>query len=302
MNLYLKHRPKKLEQVIGNKETVSALQGMLESQDCPQAFLFTGPKGNGKTTLARIVARRLGCKGQDLREMDSADFRGIDVIREIRKQSQYVPLEGKCRVWIMDEVHQLSKDAQSAMLKMLEDTPKNVYFILCTTDPQKLLPTVRDRCSQFPLKPLTDIEMKKLLKRTVKAEEERLPKKAYQQIIQDSFGHPRTALQILDQVLRVDWEKRIQTAKKSAEEQSESIALCRALIQGEGWKKVSGILRGLKDQDAEAIRRHVLGYTQSVLLNEDNERAGLVLEEFTEPFYDSGFPQLVYACYSVVKN
>ena len=91
-------------------------------------------------------------------------------------------------------------------------------------------------------------------------------------------------------------------AKQSAEELSESIALCRALIRREGWKIVREILSGLKDQDAEGIRRHVLGYAQSALLNSDNERAGLVLEEFFEPFYSIGFPGLVYACYSVTKN
>jgi len=109
-------------------------------------------------------------------------------------------------------------------------------------------------------------------------------------------------LQILDQVLRVDPEQRLAVAKRSAEEQSESIELCRALIAGDGWKKVSGILNGLKDQELEGIRRHVLGYAQAVLLKAENNRAALVLEEFLEPFFNTGFAGLVYACYSVTKN
>ena len=302
-SLYLKYRPPTLEDIVGNTEVVSSLKGMLsDPSKCPHSFLITGPTGCGKTTIGRIIANELKCKGQDFREVDSADFRGIDTIREIRKQVQYRPLESPCRVWLIDECHKMTNDAQNALLKLLEDTPPHVYLILCTTDPQKLLSTIKGRCSTFAVKPLTDDQMMSLLRSVVRAEEERLPKLVYEQIIQDSFGHARNALQILDQVLRVEQDKRLETAKRSAEEQSQSIELCRALIGGKSWKMVSGILNGMKDQEPESIRRHVLGYVQAVLLKDDNERAGLILEEFVEPFFNSGFPQLVYACYSVTKN
>jgi len=303
MSLYLKYRPKTLEEIQGNAEVSGALEGMLgDLRVCPHAFLLSGPTGCGKTTIGRIIATRLECKGSDFREIDSADFRGIDTVREIRKQSQFKPLEGPCRVWLIDECHKMTNDAQNALLKILEDTPKHIYFILCTTDPHKLLKTIQGRCSQFVVKPLNERQMFQLLRKIVKAEGQELPKVVYDQIAQDSFGHPRNALQILDQVLRVDPEQRLEVAKRSAEEQSESIELCRSLINGDGWKKVSGILNGLKDQDPEGIRRHVMGYAQSVLLKGDNQRAGLVLEEMLEPFFNTGFPGLVYACYSITKN
>ncbi len=303
MSLYLKYRPKTLEDIKGNQEIVSTLQGMLQKPDkMPHSILLHGGTGCGKTTIGRIIAEELGCKGHDLKEVDSADFRGIDTIREIRKQSQFRPLESPCRVWILDECHKLSNDAMNALLKILEDTPKHVYFILCTTDPQKLISTIKGRCSQFQVNPLQERDMLKLLKEVVRAEEENLAKPVYMQIIQDSLGHPRNALQILDQVLRVEAEERLEVAKRSAKEQSESIELCRALIDGSGWKKVSNILQGLKDQDAESIRRHVLGYCQAVLLKGENDRAALVIEEFFEPLYNIGFPGLVYACYSVIKS
>jgi DNA polymerase-3 subunit gamma/tau len=300
MALYLKHRPQNFDDIIGNESVIDSLQSCLSKKDHPHSLMFYGPTGCGKTTLGRIVANELGCKGSDFREIDSADFRGIDTIREIRKQAQFRPLEGSCKVWLLDEVHKLSNDAMNAMLKALEDTPPHVYYILCTTDPQKLISTIKGRCSQFQVNQLGEKEMMKLLRRVVKAEDEKLEKKVYEQIAQDSQGHPRNALQILDQVLGVEPEKRLEIAKKSAEVQSQSIELCRALLQGAGWKKISNILSGLKDQEPETIRRQVLGYCSSVLLKEENMQAAAIMEEFTEPFFNTNFPGLVLACFSVV--
>ena len=302
-NLYLKYRPKKLERVLGNAETVEALTDILQKPEkAPHVFLFHGPQGCGKTTMARLVAKELGIKGQDLREMDSADFRGIDAIRDIRSQAYFKPLEGKYRMWILDECHQLTKDAQNALLKILEDTPEHVYFALCTTDPQKLLKTVKDRCTQFQVAPLTDNEMRILLKRVTKAEKASLNKKVAKQIIKDSLGHPRAALQILDKVLRVEESKQLKIAKLSAEEENQSIELCRALLGRKPWKVVKVILKGLQKEDPESIRRHVLGYCSSVMMNNGNDVAAGIMEEFIEPFYDSGFPGLVFACYCVCNG
>ena len=303
MNLYLKHRPTDLTQVYGNRDVTAALEGMLADIDtCPHSFLFHGPTGCGKTTLGRIVTTRLNCKGSDFREVDSADFRGIDTVREMRKQSNFKPLESPYRVWLIDECHKMTNDAQNALLKILEDTPPHVYFILCTTEPHKLLKTIRGRCIELAVQPLEDSDMSKLLRSVVKAEEQSIPKVVSDQIIKDSFGLPRNALQILDQVLRVDPDQQLEAATKAAAVESESIELCRALIKGESWHRVSTILVGLKDQEAENIRRHVLGYMQSVLLKGGNDLAALTIEEFLEPFYNTGFPGLVYACYVVVKH
>ena len=299
--LAIKHRPNRLDDVVGNSDVIEILRSQLNgSQPMPKSVLFHGPTGCGKTTLGRIIARELGAKGGDLREVDSADFRGIDTIREIRKQSVYRPLESPCRVWILDEVHRLTGDAQSALLKALEDTPPHVYYILCTTDPQKLLPTIRGRCSQLQVRPLSEREMKQLLRRVVKAEGETLTKEVYDQIAQDSLGHPRNALQILAQVLAVGEESRLKVARKTAEIQSQTIELCRALLDGSPWKKISNVLTGLKEEDPEQIRRAVLGYCQAVLLKEQNDRAAEIMTEFIDPFFNSGFPGLVLACYSTL--
>jgi len=300
MSLAVKYRPKSFEEVRGNKEVIASLNSMLQDRSrFPHTILFYGQTGCGKTTLARIVADRLGCKGLDLLEINSADFRGIDTVREIIRQSQYMPLESECRVWIIDEVHKLTNDAQNAILKILEDAPSHVYFILCTTDPQKLIPTLRGRCSQFEVKPLSEQLLSGLLRRIAREEGHQLESEVLAQIIETSQGRPRNAIQILEQVLNVPPEKRLEIAKKDLENQTQIIELCRALVNGSGWNTVSRILSGLKDQEAEDIRRVVLKYCQSVLLNGKNDKAAAVLEAFLQPMYDVGFPGVVYACYSV---
>lgn len=300
--LYLKYRPQTLDEIVGNKETIQILKSQLEGQTpMPRTMLFTGPTGVGKTTCARIVANELGATGSGIREIDFGDLRGIDSVREIKKQSAFRPLEGKCQVWILDEIHRATGDAMSALLKILEDTPEHVYFILCTTDPQKLLATIKGRCSQYKMNTLTEKEMKILLRRVVKAEEEDLPREVYEQIIMDSLGHPRDALQILSPVLAVDEDDRLNVAKRSAEAQSATIELCRALIDGSPWKKISNILIGLKEEDPEKIRRAVLGYCQAVLLDgQQNDGVAAVMEEMRENLYSSGWSGLVLACYSIL--
>jgi DNA polymerase-3 subunit gamma/tau len=302
MSLYHKYRPTSLNEVKGNEDLISGLQTMLSKSDPPHAYLLHGAYGCGKTTIARIIAEQLDCHGNDIKELDSGQFRGIDTIREIRTNSSYRPLEGKNRCWILDEIQKLTSDAMSALLKILEDTPTNVYFVLCTTEPQKILDTIKSRCIQLQVKTLNDEQMTSLLRKVVRGEGETLQKEVYEQIVQDSLGHARNALNILEQALSSPVENRLNVARKSAENQSQSIELCRALLRGAKWKEISIILKGLQDQEPESVRRHVLGYCQAVLLKEDNMRCGLIMEFMIEPFYNSGWPELVFAAYSIVKG
>lgn len=304
MSLYLKYRPATLDEVRGNSDLILTLKGMLGNRHtCPHSFLLHGPTGCGKTTIARIIANELGSTGYDLREINSADFRGIDTIRDLIKSSQYMAMESNCICWIIDEVHKMTNDAQNALLKILEDTPPHIYFVLCTTDPQKLLSTIKGRCSTFQVLPLSETEMRILLKRVARKEAKGIEDAVLNQIVESAKGHPRNALQILEQVLNVPQEQQLQTAKKAEAETTQAIDLCRALIKQAPWSTIAKILSGMKDLEAESVRRVVLGYCQAILLSgKDEPICGLILEEFLTPFYDSGFPQLVYACYSVTKN
>jgi DNA polymerase-3 subunit gamma/tau len=137
--LYLKHRPSLFKQVIGQDDAVNVLQQLLKGDRFPHALLLSGPSGCGKTTLARICRDKLECTGADFQELNGADTRGIDTIREIRSHLNLRPMHGKCRIWYIDEAHKLSNDAQNALLKMLEDTPTTAYFMLATTEPNKLI-------------------------------------------------------------------------------------------------------------------------------------------------------------------
>ena len=150
MELYKKHRPKRLKDVLGCDGIKKQIQRCPDGSHLAHSILITGPSGCGKTTIARIVAQKiLKTSDTDLMEINCADFRGIEMVRDIRSRMSLAPMGGQARTWIIDEAHQLTTQAQDAFLKILEDQPRHVYFILCTTDPSKLITTVKNRCPEW---------------------------------------------------------------------------------------------------------------------------------------------------------
>ena len=307
MSLHLKYRPANLDEVEGNSTTIKSLRATLAKsrEDIPHAFLFTGPSGCGKTTLGRIVAEMLGAYGNDFAEMDSADFRGIDTIREMRSRLAFKPMDknSECRAWLLDECHQLSKDAQSALLKALEDTPKHCYIMLATTEPDQLLKTIRNRCATFTVSLLADRQIVSLLKDICKAEKKKVPEDALKQIGRDCLGSARVAVVMLDSIIDMDKDDMLDAIDKAAEEATETILLCRLLMGKPRWEKVVAVIKKMEDEP-ETVRRKVLGYLNVVVMGTPKKMgtAYAVMDAFRDNFYDSGKAGLTLACWEAINE
>ena len=293
--LYNKYRPKKFEQIVGNESTVNQIQSAVEKGNFPHAVIFSGEAGCGKTTTARIVARALGCARSDYVEINAADVRGIDGIRQLIEMARVIP-KNKAKVFVLDEAHQLTTDAQNALLKLLEEPPKDTYFILSTTDPEKLLPTIRSRCTDYRFAPLNYEEAESLVTRVLRAEgKPSLEQVVIQAMYEVTGGRPRELLTVLEKLFGL--ENPTEADVYATAGGQDVITLCRQLAKGEPWKKIAGTLKKL-DSDPEMTRRVVSGYFSSILLNEENANAYLILDAFRGWFRSKA--DLVRACYEAV--
>ncbi|MEJ2829661.1 MULTISPECIES: DNA polymerase III subunit gamma/tau [unclassified Lysobacter] len=217
-----KWRPKRFAELVGQEHVVRALTNALDSGRVHHAFLFTGTRGVGKTTIARIFAKSLNCErgtsadpcGEcnscrdidagrfiDLLEIDAASNTGVDDVREVIDNAQYMPSRGRVKVYLIDEVHMLSKSAFNALLKTLEEPPGHVKFLLATTDPQKLPVTVLSRCLQFNLKRLDEAQISGQIGRILEAEGIAAEPGAIRQLSKAADGSLRDGLSLLDQAI-----------------------------------------------------------------------------------------------------
>jgi DNA polymerase III subunit gamma/tau len=219
--LYRKYRPQDFSEVVGQEAVVRTLRNAIEHDQVRQAYLFAGPRGTGKTSMARILAKALNCAqgptaepdnvchacvsiasgtSLDVIEMDAASQRGIDDIREIRERVVLQPAEGRHKVYILDEAHQLTDAAWNALLKLIEEPPPHLVFVFCTTDLAKVLPTVRSRCQTFVFQRPRLQELVTLLRRVADGEGIEAPDAALALIARAARGSFRDAVSTLDQL------------------------------------------------------------------------------------------------------
>lgn len=207
--LYRKYRPSSFKDVIGQDHVVSALKGALKEGNSAHAYLFFGSRGTGKTSVARIFAHELGASDVDIHEIDAATYTSVDDIRALRDEVNTLPFESDKKVYIVDEVHMLSKSAFNAFLKTLEEPPAHVVFILATTELEKVPDTVQSRCQTFTFKKPTVKALSEMTLRVAKAEGFTIEKSSAELIATLADGSFRDAQSILQKILASSSDKKV---------------------------------------------------------------------------------------------
>lgn len=207
--LYRTYRPQSFSEVLGQDHIVPVLEKALANKAISHAYLFAGSRGTGKTSIARIFAKELGTNERDIYEIDAASNRGIDDVRALRDEIQTLPFHSEYKVYIIDEVHMLTKEAFNALLKTLEEPPKHAIFILATTEPEKLPETVRSRCQQFNFKKPTERILADMVVMIAKKEGFILGADGAELIALVGDGSYRDTLGVLQKVVTASSEKTI---------------------------------------------------------------------------------------------
>lgn len=299
--LHTKYRPQTFEGVLGHDLIVRALEQAL-ADGTSRSFIFVGGSGVGKTTLARIVANKLGCTAENVIEIDAATYNGIDSMRTITERLNYRPFgKNKSRVIIVDEAHALSKAAWQSLLKSVEEPPPGVYWIFCTTEAGKIPTTISNRCNVFELKPVNRDLVFELLAAVVELEKLSVPEDVLSFISRRCMGSPRRALTFLSQCSTCKTvSEASELIRETTDDDEGTIELARSLVKGSlTWERAVQLIKTLEDTNPETVRMTIVSYVSTVLLSTKDEKSASVglsiLEAFSTPFTQNGVHQILLA-------
>lgn len=288
--LHLSLRPSVLEGIVGHPAIVKSLASALSPADgrLQQTYLFTGPSGVGKTTLARIVALHLNCQ---LFDIDAGTHSGVETMRVIIDMARYPSFgDSPRKAYVIDECHALSAATWKSLLKATEEPEPHTFWLFCTTEPDRVPVTVRTRSLHYDLKPIKWDVIAEYLVAVCKLQGYTTEEALLGIVARKADGSMRQALVFLQQVHALSKEDAVQVLQEIAEGETNAVQLARVLVQGRAtWAVVQPILAGLKDVGAESVRMQVVGYVNKCLVDEINpaKAAALcgILESFCAPFY-----------------
>ena len=331
--LYRVWRPNRFDDLMGQQHVTKTLQNAIIHRKLSHAYLFTGPRGTGKTTVARLIAKTVNCEkaptsepcnecsnclsimdgsNPDVIEIDAASHRGIDHIRDLRDKVKYAPSQAETKVYIIDEVHMLSTEAFNALLKTLEEPPRHAMFILATTEPHKLPATIISRCQRFDFKQLSNQAMVERMKWIIDREGIAADPQALSLVARAAEGGMRDALSILDQVISYSSENRITAEHVLAVTDAVSDALLSRTVEAfldkrveEALQIVNEVMDQGKDptrflEDLMAYLRDLLLYQTAPALENVQERA--IRDEHFQPLAEKASKRWLYSMIEMLNE